>query len=191
MASTPCRTGSSADCASPPRSSSATSPGAPTATISSGSSRGTSDSPPRRSMPTTVSSTRPRSSSSRGSRGATSSPRSRGVRKTPPARLVTLLAVGIAARLALFWWLATGPFEDEVKRLLKWVDRYTDPDHHRLGRPGHPRERPQLPARRGSLTGPTELAQRSSSGSSPRVNPGRPPMRLHASSTPGMKLSRS
>jgi hypothetical protein len=50
-----------------------------------------------------------------------------GVRKTPPARLVTLLAIGIAARLALFWWLATGPFEDEVKRLLKWVDRYTVP----------------------------------------------------------------
>jgi hypothetical protein len=50
-----------------------------------------------------------------------------GVRKTAPARLVTLLAVGIAARLALFWWLATGPFEDEVKRVLKWVDRYTIP----------------------------------------------------------------
>jgi hypothetical protein len=50
-----------------------------------------------------------------------------GIRKTPPARLLTLLAVGITARLALFWWLATGPFEDEVKRVLKWVDRYTIP----------------------------------------------------------------
>jgi len=50
-----------------------------------------------------------------------------GVRKTPPVRLLTLLAIGIAARLALFWWLATGPFEDEVKRVLKWVDRYTIP----------------------------------------------------------------
>ena len=50
-----------------------------------------------------------------------------GVRKTPPVRLLTLLAVGIAARLALFWWLATGPFEDEAKRFLKWVDRYTIP----------------------------------------------------------------
>ena len=50
-----------------------------------------------------------------------------GVRRTPPLRLATLLAIGIAARLALFWWLATGPFEDELKRVLKWVDRYTMP----------------------------------------------------------------
>lgn len=50
-----------------------------------------------------------------------------GVRRTAPARLLTLLALGIAARLALFWWLATGPFEDEVKRVLTWVDRYTVP----------------------------------------------------------------
>ena len=50
-----------------------------------------------------------------------------GVRQTRPARLLTLLAIGIAARLALFWWLATGPFRDEIERILKWVDRYTVP----------------------------------------------------------------
>lgn len=49
-----------------------------------------------------------------------------GIRRTPPARLAALLAIGIAARLALMWWLASA-FESPIKRVLKWVDRYTIP----------------------------------------------------------------
>jgi hypothetical protein len=50
-----------------------------------------------------------------------------GIRRTAPARLALLLAIGIAGRLALMWWLATGPFEDEIKSVLRFVDRYTIP----------------------------------------------------------------
>ena len=46
-----------------------------------------------------------------------------GVRKTPPVRLAVLLAVGIAGRLVLFWWLAR-TFEDELVSFLDWVARY-------------------------------------------------------------------
>lgn len=46
-----------------------------------------------------------------------------GIRRTPPVRLATLLAIGIAGRLALMWWLAKA-FEEPIKDLLRWVDRY-------------------------------------------------------------------
>lgn len=46
-----------------------------------------------------------------------------GIRKTPPRRLVPLLAVGIAARMALTWWVAD-VFEDPVKDFLDFVDDY-------------------------------------------------------------------
>jgi hypothetical protein len=46
-----------------------------------------------------------------------------GIHRTRPVRLVTLLAVGIAGRLALMWWLAK-TFEDPLTRVLRWVDRY-------------------------------------------------------------------
>lgn len=46
-----------------------------------------------------------------------------GIRKTTPVRLAVLLAVGIAGRLALMWWLAKA-FEDQVKDVLRFVDRY-------------------------------------------------------------------
>lgn len=46
-----------------------------------------------------------------------------GIRQTPPRRLATLLAIGIAGRLALMWWLAKA-FEGPVTDFLKWVDRY-------------------------------------------------------------------
>jgi hypothetical protein len=46
-----------------------------------------------------------------------------GIRGTNPARLATLLAVGIAGRLALMWWLAK-VFEEPIMDFLNWVDRY-------------------------------------------------------------------
>lgn len=46
-----------------------------------------------------------------------------GAAATTWKRLVPLFAVGMAARLALMWWLAK-VFEDEVISFLKWVDRY-------------------------------------------------------------------
>lgn len=46
-----------------------------------------------------------------------------GVRQTPIVRLVTLLSIGIAARLVLMWWLAR-TFEDQLVDFLEWVARY-------------------------------------------------------------------
>ena len=46
-----------------------------------------------------------------------------GVHRTPPARLVALLSVGIAARLTLMWWLAR-TFEDQLVSFLEWLQRY-------------------------------------------------------------------
>lgn len=46
-----------------------------------------------------------------------------GVHRTPPARLAVLLSVGIAARLALFWWLAR-TFESQLVAFLEWLQRY-------------------------------------------------------------------
>jgi hypothetical protein len=46
-----------------------------------------------------------------------------GVRRTPPLRLAVLLAVGIAARLTLMWWLARA-FESELVSFLDWLQRY-------------------------------------------------------------------
>lgn len=46
-----------------------------------------------------------------------------GIRRTAPARLATLLAVGIAGRLALYWWLAKA-FEDQIDDVMKFIDRY-------------------------------------------------------------------
>jgi len=46
-----------------------------------------------------------------------------GVHGTRPRRLAVMLAIGIAARLALFWWLAN-TFEDFLDDTLKLVSRY-------------------------------------------------------------------
>ena len=108
---------------SPPRSSSATSPGAPTATICSGCSPATSASRRRRSTPTTRHSTRPRSVVIPFFVGSNIVAVLTGIRRTPPLRLGVLLAIGIAARLALIWWLAK-VFEEPLVDVLGWVQRY-------------------------------------------------------------------
>lgn len=46
-----------------------------------------------------------------------------GVKQTPPAKLLALLAVGIAGRLTLMWWLAR-TFEDQLVDFLEWLQRY-------------------------------------------------------------------
>jgi hypothetical protein len=46
-----------------------------------------------------------------------------GVHRTPIARLVALLAVGIGARLVLMWWLAR-TFETQLVEFLGWLQRY-------------------------------------------------------------------
>jgi hypothetical protein len=46
-----------------------------------------------------------------------------GVHRTPPAKLVALLAVGIAGRLLLIWWMAR-TFEDQLVTILEWLARY-------------------------------------------------------------------
>jgi len=46
-----------------------------------------------------------------------------GIRRTTPLRLGVLLAIGIAGRLALIWWLAKA-FEEPLVDLLGWVQRY-------------------------------------------------------------------
>jgi hypothetical protein len=46
-----------------------------------------------------------------------------GVHRTPPAKLALLLTVGIAGRLALFWFLAKA-FEDQLLDLLGWITKY-------------------------------------------------------------------
>ena len=46
-----------------------------------------------------------------------------GIRRTHPLKLAVLLAIGIAGRLALIWWLATA-FEGPLEDFLGWVQRY-------------------------------------------------------------------
>src|SRR5262245_52574918 len=46
-----------------------------------------------------------------------------GIRRTSPLRLGVLLAIGIAARLALIWWLAKA-FEEPLVDLLGGIQRY-------------------------------------------------------------------
>jgi len=46
-----------------------------------------------------------------------------GVHRTPPAKLAVLLGIGIAARLALFWYLAK-TFEDQLLDILSFITRY-------------------------------------------------------------------
>jgi uncharacterized membrane protein YuzA (DUF378 family) len=46
-----------------------------------------------------------------------------GAAATTWKRLVPLLVVGLAGRLALMWWLAKR-FEEEVRSTLSWIDRY-------------------------------------------------------------------
>ena len=46
-----------------------------------------------------------------------------GVHRTPPAKLAVLLAVGIAGRLALMWWLAKA-FEEQLLDFLGFLQRY-------------------------------------------------------------------
>ncbi|WP_148288625.1 hypothetical protein [Ilumatobacter nonamiensis] len=46
-----------------------------------------------------------------------------GVRQTPPIKLGVLLAIGIAGRLLLIWWLARF-FEDQLDAVLDFTTRY-------------------------------------------------------------------
>jgi hypothetical protein len=46
-----------------------------------------------------------------------------GVHRTPPRRLALLLAIGIAGRLVLMWYLAQA-FEDELLDVLRFTGRY-------------------------------------------------------------------
>ncbi len=46
-----------------------------------------------------------------------------GVHRTPPLKLAALLAVGIAGRLVLIWWMAR-TFEDQLVTILEWLARY-------------------------------------------------------------------
>lgn len=46
-----------------------------------------------------------------------------GAARTTWKRLVPLFAIGLAARLALLWWLAN-EFAEEVRSVQRWVDRY-------------------------------------------------------------------
>jgi len=46
-----------------------------------------------------------------------------GIHRTPPLRLAALLAVGIAGRLALMWWLAQA-FEEQLRSVLEFLQRY-------------------------------------------------------------------
>ena len=46
-----------------------------------------------------------------------------GVHRTPPVKLVALLSIGIAGRLALVWWLAR-TFEDQLVDFLTLLQRY-------------------------------------------------------------------
>jgi hypothetical protein len=46
-----------------------------------------------------------------------------GVHRTPMGRLLALLAVGIAGRLVLMWWLARR-FERQLVDFLEWLQRY-------------------------------------------------------------------
>ena len=46
-----------------------------------------------------------------------------GIHRTPPRRLALLLALGIAGRLVLMWYLAQA-FEDELLDVLKFLQRY-------------------------------------------------------------------
>ena len=46
-----------------------------------------------------------------------------GIHRTPPVRLAALLTVGIAARLALIWWLAH-TFEEQLLDILGFLQRY-------------------------------------------------------------------
>jgi hypothetical protein len=47
-----------------------------------------------------------------------------GIHRTPVPRLIGLLAVGIAARLALMWWLSS-LFQEELESFVAWLQRYT------------------------------------------------------------------
>lgn len=47
-----------------------------------------------------------------------------GVHRTPLPRLAALLAVGIAARLALLWWLSS-LFQEQLESFVTWIQQYT------------------------------------------------------------------
>lgn len=47
-----------------------------------------------------------------------------GVHRTPWARLVALLTIGIIGRLILIWWLAQ-IFDDELEDFVGWIQRYS------------------------------------------------------------------
>jgi hypothetical protein len=46
-----------------------------------------------------------------------------GVHRTRPVRLAGLLAIGIAGRLLLIWWMAR-TFEDQLVTILEWLAKY-------------------------------------------------------------------
>jgi len=49
-----------------------------------------------------------------------------GVRRMSAVRLGILLTIGIAGRLALYWWIGKA-FDSELDRVLSWLDRYQWP----------------------------------------------------------------
>jgi hypothetical protein len=49
-----------------------------------------------------------------------------GIRKMHPMRLAVLLTIGIAARLALYWWIGK-TFEDQLDGVLDWIAKYQWP----------------------------------------------------------------
>ena len=46
-----------------------------------------------------------------------------GIRRTPPRKMLGLLAIGIIGRLVLMWWLARA-FEEQLLDFLEWVAQY-------------------------------------------------------------------
>ena len=71
-----------------------------------------------------------------------------GVRRTHPGKLAVLLAIGIAARLALVWWLAKA-FEEPLLDVVDFLQRYQLVGDRHLRRARAARQRAELPARRG------------------------------------------
>jgi membrane protein DedA with SNARE-associated domain len=41
----------------------------------------------------------------------------------PPRRFALLVSIGIAAKLAFYWWLG-GVLEDQIRAAIAWIDRW-------------------------------------------------------------------
>ena len=104
-----------------------------------------------------------------------------GTVKTRWRRIVPLLLIGLAGRLAVLWWLAK-QFESEVQSVTDFPAALAVPDHHRIDRAGRHHQRRQLPPRP-RLEHAVYIP---SIASRPSVTPGCSAMCLHARTTPGM-----